>query len=232
MKGLDKVAIVAASELFAPLPNRIHAQLAGLLVPKNPGPGAPIYLRGEEPCGFYYVLEGRVRFGAASEDGRELTLAFAEEGSWFGEIGLFDGGARVVDAVAERDVKLLMIGRQHLLGLAQREPVILLQVIQLLSRHVRMAGELLADSAFLGLAPRLAKRLLELAELQVVAAPATASVEIKAPQDELGRMVGATRESVGKQLKAWEREGLVEVGYGKVRLNDRSGLEKIARRNL
>lgn len=221
---------VSESELFAELASTIQAELAALVTVRRFDPDSAVYRRGDAPEGFYHVAQGRVRFTALSPEGRELVLDYAEVGTWFGEIGLFDDGQRVVDAFVAVESELLVIPREPLLELAYREPSILIQVIRLLSRHVRLAGDLLVDSAFLGLGPRLVRRLLKLVALQVPSAPAEASVEIKVAQDELGRLCGGTRESVGRQLKEWEREGLVELGYGKIRLLDRKALARVLAR--
>jgi CRP-like cAMP-binding protein len=186
----SNVERVAASELFAELPAALQAELAALLRPCRVEAGAWIYRRGEAPEGFYHVARGRVRFTTLSPDGREYVLDYAEEGAWFGEIGLFDGGPRVVDAIVDVAGELLVVPRDPLVELAHREPAILVRMIHLLTVHVRKAGELLVDSAFLGLGPRLVRRLLQLADMQVPSAPADATVEVRVAQDELGRLCG------------------------------------------
>ncbi|MFT4569835.1 MAG: CRP/FNR family cyclic AMP-dependent transcriptional regulator [Hyphomicrobiaceae bacterium] len=221
---------IASSELFAALPETLHEALAGMVRVRNLPAGLVLYRRGDAPEGFYHVASGRVRFVATSPEGREFVLDFAEAGSWFGEIGLFDGGPRVVDAMVDEDSELLVVPRAALLELAHREPAILIQVIRLLSRHIRTAGDLLVDSAFLGLGARLIRRLLILAEAQVPSAPIDATVEVRVAQDELGRLCGGTRESVGRQLGEWQKAGLVELGYGKIRLCDREALARLLAR--
>ncbi len=63
--------------------------------------GQCLFRRGDPPCGLYAVLEGTVRVGAVSEQGKEALLSLMEAPHWFGEICLFDGQPRTHDAYAE-----------------------------------------------------------------------------------------------------------------------------------
>ena len=74
---------------------------------------------------------------------------------------------------------------------------------------------------------RIAKRLLSLSESHgnrpIVGGP----VEVRMPQQDLADLVGTTRESVNKQLRAWEKEGIIELGRGRVVLRQPEGLEAV-----
>ncbi len=84
------------------------------------------------------------------------------------------------------------------------------------------------DAAILQpLSVRLAHRLL--------AAQATSSVEkttdhpeLRLSQEGLGQMLGASRQSVNKQLKEWESEGILRVAYGRITLLDLDALRSLA----
>jgi CRP-like cAMP-binding protein len=84
---------------------------------------------------------------------------------------------------------------------------------------------LLEDAAFLGLAARLAKRLLYLADSNGEPAPGGGvRINMHLTQEELGKMLGKTRESIGKELKRWQRNGLISVRYGSIVIRDRERL--------
>lgn len=224
---MEQAELIDASPIFAGLSPEGRRRMGELLVPRTFERESLIYLRGDEAVAFYGVAEGRIRFSAASVEGKEVVLDYAGPGQWFGEIGLFDAGPRVVDALAAEPSRLLVLARRDLLALCRSEADLLLRFVELFSRRIRMAEDIIIDAAFLSLPARLAKKLLHLASdgARSDATPRGASIRIS--QDELGRLTGVTRESAGKQLKQWEREGLVEVDYGRVVVLDATRLRRL-----
>lgn len=225
--AMTKEELIDASPLFAPLSGAVRARLAASLVPRRFERDAVVYLRGEEAVAFYGIAEGRVRFSAASPEGKEVVLDYAGAGQWFGEIGLFDAGPRVVDARTAEPARLEVLARRDLLALCRAEPELMFRVVELFSRRIRRAEDIIFDTALLGLPARLARRLLHLAIDEAHGEATARGPAIRISQDELGRLAGVTRESAGRQLKAWEREGLVELDYGRVILVDAAGLRRL-----
>jgi CRP-like cAMP-binding protein len=74
---------------------------------------------------------------------------------------------------------------------------------------------------------RIAKRLLSLSEQHGKRPIVGGPVEVRLPQQDLADLVGTTRESVNKQLRAWEEDGLVELGRGRVVLKQPDALQAI-----
>ncbi len=233
---MKRESLLDASPLFAGLTAAGRRSLDAALVVRRYRRDLPIYLRGDEALFLYGVVEGRVRFSAASTEGKEVVLDYAAAGHWFGEIGLFDGAPRVVDAFAAEDTELLLLRRAELLRLCREEAELPLRFLEVFSRRIRRAEDIIIDASFLSLPARLAKKLLALAtpkagaESPVAAPPrAVRAVEgsILISKEELGRLTGVTRESAGKQLKIWEREGLVALEYGRVVVLNAAALRRI-----
>ena len=226
-KPLDKGALLGGSPLFSALSADARSDIAATLVRRRYERDAAVYLRGDEAVALYGVAEGRIRFSAASPDGKEYVLDYAGAGQWFGEIGLFDEGPRVVDATAAEPSTLFVLARRELLAVCRREPELMLGFLALFSRRIRAAEDIIVDAAFLALPARLARRLLVLADDAACAESDSRGTSLRISQDELGRLAGVTRESAGRQLKLWEREGLVEIDYGRVRIVDAARLKRI-----
>ena len=74
---------------------------------------------------------------------------------------------------------------------------------------------------------RIAKRLLSLSETHGKRPIVGGPVEVRMPQQDLADLVGTTRESVNKQLRAWEEEGIVELGRSRVLLKQPESLEAV-----
>src|SRR5690606_11025960 len=85
--SLEKAELIDASPLFAGLSPDGRRRLSEALVSRTFERDAAVYLRGDEALAFHGVLRGRVRFSAASVEGKEVVLDYAGPGQWFGEIG-------------------------------------------------------------------------------------------------------------------------------------------------
>jgi len=83
--------------------------------------------------------------------------------------------------------------------------------MRVLSERLRETDELIQDAVFLDVPARLAKRLLELAESYGTETPRGIMISLRFTQQELATMVGATRESVNKHLRAYRSRGIIDV---------------------
>ncbi len=165
--------------------------------------GDIIFREEDPPDEIYIVLSGRIAIVNKSIDGRESMVALMESGDLFGEMGLFVGKGRSAQARALEDSVVTAIPYEPVRSLYESNPIFLWQVIEMLAGRLRNMDEALADSVFLDVTGRTAKKLLELAgESEEFSLPIT--------QEELAGMVGASRERVNKAIAAFVRLGWIE----------------------
>src|SRR5215213_2084405 len=164
------------------------------------------------------IVEGRIAILTASPDGRESLVAVLDEGSLFGELGLFDDGPRSADARALEETQLIVLGYEAVRAAIDEHPTMLWVIVRLLGRRLRNTDESLADAVFLDVPARTAKRLLEIAgDADQFRLPMT--------QEDLAGLVGASRERVNKALSLFTRLGWIEVeGRNRYRILDRKSL--------
>ena len=110
----------------------------------------------------------------------------------------------------------------------EKHPKVAINLAQLLAGRVRRLSELVEDTLFLTLPSRLAKKLVGLAQTYGKETPTGVLIELRRSQHELGELVGATRESINKQMRAWASEGLVRFDQGYITITDSEGLESLA----
>jgi CRP-like cAMP-binding protein len=218
-RPLDRRDIFAAHPLFEGLgPTAIEA-LAGRARVERMRRGKTLFRKGDPGSSLMAVLQGRIKICVAAPSGREAVLNLIGPGQVFGEIALLDAGPRTADAVALAETELLVLERRDLLPLMRAHPDIALRIMAVLCRRLRKTSEQVEDAFFLDLAGRLAKALLRLAagEAEGAAGP----VVLEVTQRQLAEMTGASRESVNKQLKAWQRAGLLRLAKSRIEIRDR-----------
>ena len=171
--------------------------------------GAIIFQQGDEGSSMMAVLVGRVRVSAVSGEGKEVILNTIGPGEVFGEIALLDGKERSADVTAVEDTVLLVVERRHFIPFLRRNEDLYLRMLVVLCDRLRRTSLALEGLALLELPARLARLLLKLADDHGKPGPGGIRIEQKLSQGTLGQQVGSARETVNKQLKAWERDGII-----------------------
>jgi len=181
-----------------------------------------IFSEGDDAEDLFVVASGRIAMSNKSIDGRESMMALMERGDLFGEMPLFDDGQRSAEARSLEPSSVIAIPYAPIRDLYEQQPTLLWKVVAMLVSRLRNVDAALADSVFLDVTGRTAKRLLELAADQdEFALPIT--------QEELAGMVGASRERVNKAIASFIRLGWIEQTDRRYRITNREQLTRRAR---
>jgi CRP/FNR family transcriptional regulator, cyclic AMP receptor protein len=186
--------------------------------------GDTIFLMGSPGDSMMAVLTGTIRISVPSPEGKEIVLAILQPGELLGEIALLDGKDRTADARAMAACGLAILERRAVLAFLEKHPSGCLGLIEVLCGRLRKTDQQIAEIVFLDLAARLAKTLLRMAT--VAHGPSGTRVELS--QRELGNIVGATRESINKCLREWQRNGIVRVEESEIVITKRLALQALA----
>ena len=217
--------LLESGQWFRHLPTALRDELLGEARVLQLEPGQRLFRRGDPPCGLYAVLEGMMRVGAVSRDGKEALLTLVEPPYWFGEISLFDGQPRTHDAYAEGPARLLQIPQAALLALLTREPGHWRDFALLMSQKLRLAFIALEEMSLLPAAPRLARRLLMMAEGYGETGPRRV---LHLAQEQLALMLGLSRQTTNQILKDLEARGALRLTYGEIEITDLGTLRQAA----
>jgi CRP-like cAMP-binding protein len=219
MTPTDLLADVA---LFAELTPAELEQLASASEAQELRRGDVLFREDDDPDCLYVVVEGRIAIAKRSVDGRESVVALMESGDLFGEMGLFERLGRSAEARALEQSRVLVIGYDPIREIYENRPELLWGVVALLASRLRNMDVALADSVFLDVTGRTAKRLVEMAG-------GADEFTLPVTQEELAAMVGASRERVNKAIASFVRLGWIAQADRRYRITDREQLERRAR---
>jgi CRP/FNR family cyclic AMP-dependent transcriptional regulator len=220
--------LLLSSPLFDPLPQEALDDILLQATEKFVRRGQTVFQKGDVGSYMVAVLSGRIRISATSPEGRELTLNMIDAGEVFGEMALLDGKSRSADATALEDSNLMMVERRHFLPYLISSNELALRVIDVLCERLRDTSETLGNFAMLDLPGRLARKLLNLAAEYGSSTNGWIRLEIRLSHTDLGRFVGCSRESVNKQMRAWEEEGIVAREGGRIAVCKPNALRRFA----
>lgn len=162
--------------------------------------GEVIFHRDDPGQVLYVIRAGKVRIYISSPEGQEVVLAVFGPGDYFGELALLDGQPRSASAIAIEPVEVYALQRSDFINAVNHHPRIAIQVMNVLSRRLRQTDAMIEDLLFLDVHGRVAKKLLELAELHGVRTLEGIRIDLRLTQSDLAALVGASRESVNKVM--------------------------------
>jgi CRP-like cAMP-binding protein len=162
--------------------------------------GATLFSEGDEGDHLFVILEGKLKLGTTSGDGRENLLSVLGPGEMFGELSLFDPGPRTSTATAITDVRLLSLGHDKVIPWVTRHPQVALNLLERLAQRLRRTNEVVGDLVFSDVPGRVAKALIDLGERFGKETDEGLYVHHDLTQEELAQLVGASRETVNKAL--------------------------------
>jgi len=188
--------------------------------------GETLFKADEFRDGLSCVIAGALRLGSVSpQDGMQRLTLYVEPYHWFGEISLIDRLPRTMLAVADTPSTVLVTSRVHLEAWLDEHPQHWRDVARLAASKLRLMTVALEDSVSLSLQQRLARRLLFSAvNFGQVVAPAGLRRRLRLPQEYLAQMMGVSRQTVNKALRALERERVIALHYAEIEITDLEAL--------
>lgn len=168
------------------------------------GPGATFY-RGAahaqtEELGL--VVDGLLRTFRTSVDGRQVTLRYAPPGRVIGLPAVMGFGTNI-EAGAILASRVLALSASRFRALTQRHVALTLSVAVTLAEMVRETNDLLTAHLFLPMRSRVARHLLDMADVD------GEQLVVRSSHQDIADAVGSVREVVSRTLKQLQAEGLV-----------------------
>jgi len=159
----------------------------------------------------YFILDGSVSVLIEDSDGREIVLAYLNKGDSFGEMGLFDEQhSRSAWVRTRTSCEVAEISYTKFRQVAQDHSDIVFAMASQMAARLRITSRKVSDLAFMDVSGRVARTLLDLCK-QPDAMTHPDGMQIRITRQEIGKIVGCSREMVGRVLKSMEEQELISV---------------------
>ena len=162
---------------------------------------------GETGESMYIVIEGSIRVFVGDEEGNEIVLFLEGPGSYLGEISLLDDEPRTASAITLEKTEVLAISKAGFLACLESNPEVAFLIVRALTERLRRATRTIRSLALDNVYQRLASKFRELA---ATGEDGLRRMPRKFSNQELGEMIGASREMVGKIVNDLARGGYIE----------------------
>lgn len=212
------------------LSERELQELSRIAPMRHFGPGQFIYHMGQQADVLYIIGEGEVTISTVTRDGKEIILGLFKGGDVFGELFVPEEDRGKTEAKAHTDVWLCALTERDFFSICKRRPEVAINFIRVLMQRVHGLQEEIEDLAFSTARQRLLKLLNRLcAEYQEQAGAPVCIVKFS--QEELGRMLGLTRERVNAVVNGLKEQGILQSHYGYITA-DRDRLRTLVQQEL
>jgi CRP-like cAMP-binding protein len=221
----SKLEVLRKYPIFADLEPDAFDQLCRYAKLSSLKRGATIFSKGDPGNSLVAVISGTVKISTSSADGRSAILNLIGSGEVFGEVALLDGLERTADATANSDCEIFVIDRREFIPFLRSQPAMAMKFIELLCARVRWTSEQVEHVMLQDLPGRLASALFRLTEKHH---PSMSGHTIPVTQQQISEMVGMSRESINKQLRAWEERNWVRLEHGAILVLNVEQLQALA----
>lgn len=218
--AMDIAELRKRSVIFAALSDEEAATIMQLARVVNHPARHTVFQVGEAGDHLLVVMQGRVKVSLISPDGKEAILSILEPGDVFGEMALLDGEPRSASVATMENCSFLVLWRRDFLPFLERNPQVALKLLAALSKRLRSTNDMVGNLSFLHLPARLARILLNLGQQYGKLTAEGIAIGLKLSQEELGNLVGVSRESVNRQIRVWVESGVLDYTHGTIILKD------------
>src|SRR6476661_2325816 len=221
----NKLAVLREHPIFCDLDPEALDQLCRYAKHTTLKRGATICSKGDPGNSLFAVVSGTVKISTSSADGRSAIFNLIVPGEIFGEVALLDGLARTADATANTNCEIFVIDRREFIPFVKSQPALAMKFIELLCMRLRWTSDQVEQVILQNLPGRLASALIRLTEKRKLA-PGGRTIAVT--QQEISEMVGMTRESINKQLRAWAARNWVRLEHGAIVVLDAASIKELA----
>ena len=185
--------------------------------------GSVILFEDDPGDALFIVRLGRVKVVLVGDDGREVILGVLGVGDHFGELSLIDDQPRSAHVIATEDSTLLVLRREDFRRRVEETPTVAWALMQEMSRRLRKADDKIGGLVLLDVPGRIARLLLDAAQ-----AEGNETLDKPLTHQTIADMIGASRETVSRAMKAFQENGWLAVERRRIRIANRAALEKRA----
>lgn len=180
---------------------------------------------------FYLFVSGRAKVSVYHpETGREHILALLSTGDCFDVVRLLDGGSREAELTALDDVEFLTAPLSTVRNWLPEQPDFNKVFLPYLGKQMRQLADQVEDLALYGTEARLARLILR----HITSNAPIHGVRLinDLSQETLASMIGSVRVVVGRQMKNWKREGILEKHHSMWSVDDLHALIEKAEKQI
>jgi CRP/FNR family cyclic AMP-dependent transcriptional regulator len=225
---MTQLSFLKQTVLFNHMADSDLLQISEDIMERHFKAGEIIFHEGDSGQLLYLVKSGSVRIFVNGLDGSETSVILVGRiGQMFGELAVIDGLPRSATAVSISPTTLCTLSRDAFRKHMRHYPQLSLNFMKELSMRMRYNTRQMDSFASLGVSQRLARKLMELGQSYGQAQPNGVVISMTLTQSDLASLIGATRESINKNLRDFRRQQWIHMEQGQITITDPDALRAL-----
>lgn len=218
-RSLSKIGYLSAMELFSDMGRAEMEEMSHAVTMRTCPPGTLLYNPGETGEVMFLLKKGSVQIYRLSPEGRKLVIARLMPYSFFGEMSVLGQGMYNSFAEADQECLVCAMSRRDVEKHIFSRPQLVLRILKAVGQRMMEVEQMLEDTAFKALVPRIASLLLRESEHDVVRGLSHQGIADR---------LGVYRESTTMALNEMKLAGLIDIGRKRIVILQRKRLERVA----
>ena len=227
MAAKSKLWYLSRMDLFRHLDKSVMEKAHRMSVMTELKRRTPVYLPGDPADKIYLLKRGVIKIATLTNEGKETVLAYLHPGDVFGELAVVDPSPRDHYAEVQEDALICEFSRSDFLELMKLYPDMAFRVTKILGLRIKRLSNRVENLLFKSAQARLAQTLLSLSRDYGVRDSGGVLLTLKLSQQEIGNLVGLSRESVNLCMNDFKRRSLIETSSRSLRLLDPERLAEL-----
>lgn len=221
-------ALLATSNWYRRLPPAVQAAVSDHLMVSARPVGSALFHQGDPPAGLYVILTGELHVTGTAADGISTLMGILRPGDWTGFLAVLDDNPYAFTVAAVADSTVACLPMASVRSIFERDVATYRLLVAPELMNARRNYHFFLETHGRSPLKRVAERLMELGRWPY--SPRTGPVApVDVSQDALAAATRLTRQTINTLLRDLESRGLVELGYGRIKVKDATALGMLVR---
>ncbi|MEG6507789.1 Crp/Fnr family transcriptional regulator [Methyloligella sp. 2.7D] len=216
------LGVLAKRGWYSQRSEETQRRLATIAKLRELGADEAVYLAGDDPAGVYGLVEGSVNISFPRGDGEVYVMHRAAIGFWIGDLALFAQKSRLISLHAGDAAVLVELPSPALRRLLNDDPRLYADFYAMTYENVEITFQAVTNLSIASVEKRVADRL-----LMAASARPEGQEWIEISQPDLARLLAISLATLQRAIRRFAQEGLVERGYGRIKVLDPEGLRRV-----
>lgn len=215
---MSNIDYVKKLSFFSEIDDEDANKIANLIIERKYKKNMIIFMEGEPSEAVYFVKSGKVKISKNTADGKEHIIHIMTDGEVFAEACLFGISPYPANAEAIEDSEVYMIKNADLERLLESSPKTAIQIIKVMSKRLNLVSSQIENLALRDAYGKTASLIIQLLRETGITAGNGVVLKTDLSRQDMGNMVGLTRETLTRALTRLKNDGAVDIDRDEIKI--------------
>jgi CRP-like cAMP-binding protein len=224
----SRIEIIRNLPFFKNLPHKAISDINSIFRDVHYNPYETIYFSGDKSTQLCVVASGSVKLIKHSIDGQDVLIDLLKQGEFFGALETLGQPVYQETAESQTNCCILKISSEQFRNILEIYPSASLNIIDILSKRLKAAYEMMQKLSVQSVEQRIAFILLKLANKLGEQKDFGLLIQLPFARSDLAKMTGTTTETASRIMSQFQKQGIIKTGRQWVSITDHKKLKRLS----